>query len=611
AGDGLTLNYFTVIEAYEWILEHRERHGIRVVNNSFGAPFSPFDAANPVNVATRAAVDAGLVVVFANGNDGDEMSMNALAAAPWVLGVGAATKKAGLAGFSSAGIEADQPHLRFDGGEAEGETRSPLHMGLYHPAFLTPGEDVVSTRAPATITSLLDTPQDATSLPPERIPHYTTMSGTSMAAPEAAGVVALVLEADPALGPEEVRRVLQTTARPVAGEPFHRQGYGLLDAGAAVRLALDLRSLPRHEVARRLEERQVARDSEVLAGLAHPTRSGSWSGTDPDEDGRVRHQFTVPPGTARFKVVTNGVSVPFFGLIEHALIVRDAAGTEVGRATAAAASGTTVLDLDLFALERDGAGNGRSYDSLSFGTWTVEIAIGDDLPEQPFTFGEGATVVSTYPPVPAPVCRPSLVDGSTVSWLFQDDAVAGVGPYGPDPEFTYVGPVRGGTLGNRAPERRLAGTFGGGVGVISGWPVFATAPLAEPLSLGGAAMVQTYLQGPGEAVTGLLRAELLDLPPGAEGTPVVVATSSGEDPGRAALSGPQRSEVVVPLTGIVTIPAGHRLGVRLALAFAGTAADTLLYDSTRYPSGLTAFTGRPVEDCTGSAGFPVVGAPGR
>ncbi|MGH8991407.1 MAG: S8 family serine peptidase, partial [Acidimicrobiia bacterium] len=609
AGDGLTLSLITVVEAYEWVLENRDRYGIRVVNNSFGGPFAPFDAADPVNVATRAAVDAGLVVVFANGNDGDEMSMNALAAAPWVLAVGAATKQAGVAGFSSAGIEADQADLRFDGSLAEGETRSPLNMGKYHPAVLAPGEAVVSTRAPATIVSALGLPRDATTLPPEHAARYTISSGTSMAAPEAAGVVALVLEADPTLSPEEVRRVLQTTARPVAGEPFHRQGYGLLDAGAAVALALDLRSLPRGEVARRLEERQVARDAEVLAGLAHPIRSASWSETDPDEDGRVRHQVMVTPGTARFKVVTNGVSVPFLGLVEHALIVRDAAGTEVGRATAAEASGTTVLDLDLFALAPDTAGRARPYDGLAFGAWTVEIAIGDDQSDQPSQFGdtpgpgvgEGATVVSLYPPMPATACLPVLADGHLVSWRFQDDTSAGVGPYAPDPTFTYVGPVPGGTLGNRAPERRLAGTFGGGNAGPDGWPVFATAPLAEPLSLSGEAMVQTWLQGPGDAVTGALRAELLDLGPEDGKAPLVVAESSGGDPGRAALAEPQRSQVAIPLAGIVTIPAGHRLGVRLALTFVGTAADTLLYDSDRYPSGLSAVTGRAAEECTGSA----------
>ena len=182
-------------------------------------------------------------------------------------------------------------------------------------------------------------------------------------------------------------------------------------------------------------------------------------------------------------------------------------------------------------------------------------------------------------------------------------------PTPPTREFTYVGPVRGGTLGNRAPDRRLAGTFGGGAGAATGWPVFATAPLTEPLSLGGVAVVQTWLQGPGETVTGILRAELLDLPPDAGATPQVVATSGGEDPGRAALAAPQRSEVLVPVAGIVTIPAGHRLGVRLALNFAATAGDTLLYDSTRYPSGLTAYTGRPVEDCIDRAGSPLVIVP--
>ncbi|MGH9040487.1 MAG: S8 family serine peptidase, partial [Acidimicrobiia bacterium] len=597
AGDGLTLSFFTVVEAYEWLLEHQDVYGIRVVNNSYGAAFAPFDPVNPVNLATREAAKAGMVVVFANGNDGDEMSMNALAAAPWVLGVGAVTKKGVVADFSSAGIEADQARLAFDGSEAEGETRTPLKMGLYHPAFLAPGENVISTRAPATIISALDLPNDATGIPPQHIPRYTMSSGTSMAAPEAAGVVALVLQADPALRSEEVRRVLQTTARPVPGEPFHRQGYGLLDAHAAVTLALELASLPRDEVARRLEERQVTRDAEVLATLARPTRSASWSDTAPGEDGRIRHQIAVDPGTARFKVVTNGVSVPFLGLIEHAVVVRDAAGREVGRATAAAASGTTVLDLDLFALEPDAEGKPRLYSGLAFGDWSVTITV-EGPREPPFSLGEGATVVSVYPPAPAP-CVPQLTDGRTVAWRFQDDDVSGVAPYAADPEYTYVGPLRGGTLGVRAPERRLAATFGGAGNGVSDFPVFATAPLAEALSLSGEALVQTWIQGPGELATGLLRAELLDLPADDRGEPVVVAASSGTDRGRAAMSAPLRSDVAIPLDGVITIPAGHRLGVRLILTFAGTTADTLLYDSEQYPSGLRVTAGRLLEACPG------------
>jgi hypothetical protein len=77
-----------------------------------------------------------------------------------------------------------------------------------------------------------------------------------------------------------------------------------------------------------------------------------------------------------------------------------------------------------------------------------------------------------------------------------------------------------------------------------------------------------------------------------------VATSSGGDDGRAAVEAPAATDVAIPIEGFLTIPAGHRLGVRLILSFIGTAGDTLLYDSTQYPSGLTAFAGRLTQECT-------------
>lgn len=60
--------------------------------------------------------------------------------------------------------------------------------------------------------------------------------GTSAAAPNAAAVAALVLQADPALTPAEVTAVLAQTASPVRG-PMGATGAGLIDAAAAVRLA--------------------------------------------------------------------------------------------------------------------------------------------------------------------------------------------------------------------------------------------------------------------------------------------------------------------------------------------------------------------------------------
>ena len=87
---------------------------------------------------------------------------------------------------------------------------------------------------------------------------YATESGTSMAAPHAAGAAALLLQANPSLGPADVRAVLQNTAKPVlladpvrrgfpsqarVAEPVQRQGGGLIDIPAAVAQATSHSSL--------------------------------------------------------------------------------------------------------------------------------------------------------------------------------------------------------------------------------------------------------------------------------------------------------------------------------------------------------------------------------
>ncbi len=63
--------------------------------------------------------------------------------------------------------------------------------------------------------------------------------GTSAAAASAAGVAALVVQADPALTPAQVTHVLEATATPAVGGAL-ATGAGLLDASAAVQMALSL-----------------------------------------------------------------------------------------------------------------------------------------------------------------------------------------------------------------------------------------------------------------------------------------------------------------------------------------------------------------------------------
>jgi serine protease AprX len=81
-------------------------------------------------------------------------------------------------------------------------------------------------------------------------PHYQHVDGTSFSAPITSSVVAQMLEANPGLTPEQVKRILIDTAEPLDDVPLERQGAGLINAGAAVEAALRFGSA-RHRRRRR------------------------------------------------------------------------------------------------------------------------------------------------------------------------------------------------------------------------------------------------------------------------------------------------------------------------------------------------------------------------
>jgi serine protease AprX len=368
AGEGLTVHTRAVLQSYDWLLEHRQQYGIRAVNNSFGGGFEAFNPDEPIHRATKAATDAGIVVLFAQGNDGDEMTMNSSAVAPWVIAVAAGTQQGGMTDFSSGGLDADVSEpLAFDVRDVAGDPRRPLRMGLYHPSFVALGEFVVGARAVGTVLPALGARHDV-ALPAGDQARYTIMSGTSMASPEAAGIVALVLEANSDLRPVDVKRVLQSTARWIPDVPFFRQGYGHADPAGAVELARRLRGLPAAEVNRILDEEQAKRDAGIVAGIHHPLRTTAWSKEEPPEDGSLpRHTVTVEAGAARIKVINAGFGLPFVSNPAHMIVVRDAAGREVGRSAPRlpGGSGTSVVDVDLTKLT-----------GLTWGKWTVEVSEG-------------------------------------------------------------------------------------------------------------------------------------------------------------------------------------------------------------------------------------------
>jgi serine protease AprX len=213
----------TALAGYDWVLANRAKYGIRVLNNSWADGKIAYSESDPLNVASRAAYDAGITVVFAAGNDGQASGnvLNRYAWPWWVVAVGGTTKLGTLGDYSSAG---DDEH---------------------HPTVMAPGSFIASTRAlTGVVTNANSSPFDLTDplapriIAPEHTLHYTAAIGTSMSAPHVSGVVALLLEAAPWLTPAQVKSVLASTATPIAGCPVAFCGAGQVNALAAVRAAL-------------------------------------------------------------------------------------------------------------------------------------------------------------------------------------------------------------------------------------------------------------------------------------------------------------------------------------------------------------------------------------
>ncbi len=101
------------------------------------------------------------------------------------------------------------------------------------PTVTAPGTDIISTRSFVATVTALGAPQDI-SIEPAYLPFYTTMSGTSMAAPHVTGIVALLLEVRPTLSPLEIKQILQRTATNIPARESWEAGAGYVNAYAAV-----------------------------------------------------------------------------------------------------------------------------------------------------------------------------------------------------------------------------------------------------------------------------------------------------------------------------------------------------------------------------------------
>ena len=230
------------LASYQWMLDHRNDPrfpgGIRVATNSWGwdGTFEPVAFTRML----ESARDAGIALVFAAGNTGPAPDTVAFPGRlPWIITVGASCKSQGVwtarcpdgpgqvADFSSRGSAVDvlAPGVDTWGAGAK--------AGFENSVFTPVGQ--------LTSPGSLAPPPPGSGNPADEVnnrAYYLYGAGTSFATPHVAGIVALMLDANPALSHAQIEQILQRTATDLGPPGFDPDnGYGQIDAFKAVELA--------------------------------------------------------------------------------------------------------------------------------------------------------------------------------------------------------------------------------------------------------------------------------------------------------------------------------------------------------------------------------------
>src|SRR6266542_796370 len=214
-------NVSTILRGLQWVLANRLTYNIKVVNLSLGA--TPTGSYKSDLMATAAEVlnFAGVTVVVSAGNTGPYAgTVTTPATDPYVITVGA--------------LDDNGTSLALDDLMAVFSSRGrTVFDNLSKPDLVAPGRKLVSLRSPGSAldTQFSDRQVTATGA---LTPDYYRLSGTSMAAPIVAGVIALMVERNPTLSPAQVKKRLKSTATALTlGTAFDR-GAGLVNAYRAV-----------------------------------------------------------------------------------------------------------------------------------------------------------------------------------------------------------------------------------------------------------------------------------------------------------------------------------------------------------------------------------------
>jgi serine protease AprX len=193
AGNSTVLD---VIYGIQFAVDHKAEYNIRVLNLSLESTVAESYRTDPLDAAVESAWFKGIVVVAAAGNRGTDADAVSYAPGndPYVISVGAVddrgtdwTSDDRLAAWSSRGTTQD---------------------GVAKPDVFAPGSGIVSNLAPGSAFA---------GMCPTCVVEgqYIRAGGTSMSAPMVSGAVALALQYEPTLTPDQVKGLLMISGRPL------------------------------------------------------------------------------------------------------------------------------------------------------------------------------------------------------------------------------------------------------------------------------------------------------------------------------------------------------------------------------------------------------------
>ena len=254
-----------IARGFEWVIENKERHDIRVINISLGGDEDVPCNKSSIDLAAEKAIENGIVVIAAAGNSGEAAAHHSIppANSPSVITVGGYDDKNQLQDgkiglyHSNYGQTADgtvKPEIIapamwvaapiLPGTEAYQAAEILSHMALapdYELQSLARSgwqqaglAQSIQFEEPSVIREAVESKLRRNKIVAT---HYQHVDGTSFAAPIVASIVAQMIEANTFLSPAAIKSILVSSADRLDHAPAVRQGYGVVNARRAVELA--------------------------------------------------------------------------------------------------------------------------------------------------------------------------------------------------------------------------------------------------------------------------------------------------------------------------------------------------------------------------------------